>query len=290
MMATAVHTGAAVGGGIVLGLLLSGVVIWAILAQRFRQSGIPMPRHFVFLRSRHWSAYDLLLVGVLVSSAVLFFSFLGHWLQHMAVEARLLHIVAALQNTLLQLLVGGILIRRMRVAGSTIRESFGSVDDSYSDGKQVIAQVITWYVALLPAIFFAALVSQFIFAHIGMEHSFQPILVFFSDTATPEWFRWWVVGVAVIVAPIIEEVFFRGVLLPVLLQKYRLWIPLIGSSMLFALVHGHLPSMLPLFVLGLGLGGAYLYTGNLLVPIGIHALFNGVSLLLVLLAGLPDAL
>jgi len=50
------------------------------------------------------------------------------------------------------------------------------------------------------------------------------------------------------------------------------------SSALFALIHFHVPSFFPLFVLATGLALAYIYTSSLWVPIMMHALFNGINL------------
>jgi membrane protease YdiL (CAAX protease family) len=61
---------------------------------------------------------------------------------------------------------------------------------------------------------------------------------------------------------------------PALKQRFGVWRALSLVSLLFALSHAHLPSLLPLFILALGLGLAYEFTGSLLVPTGMHALFN----------------
>jgi membrane protease YdiL (CAAX protease family) len=50
-------------------------------------------------------------------------------------------------------------------------------------------------------------------------------------------------------------------------------------SLLFALVHHHVGSLVPLFVLALGLTTAYEATGCLLVPVFMHAIFNGLNIL-----------
>ena len=44
-------------------------------------------------------------------------------------------------------------------------------------------------------------------------------------------------------------------------------------------VHQHVGSLFPLFLLAIGLAVAYEATGCLLVPIFMHATFNGISLL-----------
>jgi membrane protease YdiL (CAAX protease family) len=94
----------------------------------------------------------------------------------------------------------------------------------------------------------------------------------------------WVVVVAfVIMAPIAEEVFFRGVVFNAWLREGgRRW-AFIGSSALFALIHLSLVLLVPLFLLGLALAWVYQRSGNLLAPIAMHATVNGISVALALL-------
>lgn len=79
-----------------------------------------------------------------------------------------------------------------------------------------------------------------------------------------------------LLAPLAEELFFRG-----LIQNYLLsvlgsrWRAVLATSCVFALVHIPQPETVPaLFVLGIVLGVAYGRTGALIVPIAVHALFN----------------
>ncbi|NIM08754.1 MAG: CPBP family intramembrane metalloprotease, partial [Planctomycetales bacterium] len=53
--------------------------------------------------------------------------------------------------------------------------------------------------------------------------------------------------IAVAVAPVAEEVLFRGFAYPALKQRYGMWRGLVIVSLLFAVVHFHTPSVLPLF-------------------------------------------
>jgi membrane protease YdiL (CAAX protease family) len=53
-------------------------------------------------------------------------------------------------------------------------------------------------------------------------------------------------------------------------------------SLLFAAIHFHLPSLIPLLIIASGFSLAYLYTKSLWVPIIMHGLFNGVNLALLL--------
>jgi membrane protease YdiL (CAAX protease family) len=106
-----------------------------------------------------------------------------------------------------------------------------------------------------------------------------------------------IVVVAVLAAPVLEEILFRGLFqtsIRSLLDTrysmnknpesrvenpgYRIWLAIIISSVLFALMHanpGHWPA---LFMLGLCMGYAYEKSGSLLRPIFIHLLFNATTI------------
>ena len=88
---------------------------------------------------------------------------------------------------------------------------------------------------------------------------------------------------AVVVAPLVEETVFRGFIYGVLKRYTDGWFAAACSASLFAAVHMHVATFVPLFVLALGLCVAYERTGSLLVPMWMHALFNGVSTTLLLL-------
>lgn len=93
--------------------------------------------------------------------------------------------------------------------------------------------------------------------------------------------------VAVVMAPIVEELVFRGVLFQSLRRRLGLW-PGIGlSSIVFAIVHFEVQQ--PLYATILLLFGAWLAaalhrTGSLVVPIVAHATFNGIAIILTVAA------
>jgi membrane protease YdiL (CAAX protease family) len=82
------------------------------------------------------------------------------------------------------------------------------------------------------------------------------------------------VAAGVLVAPVAEEILFRGFLYGVL-KRYLGGIgAALLTAMLFAAIHMNLTSLPGLFVLALGLIFAYERSGSIFVPIGMHALFN----------------
>lgn len=80
--------------------------------------------------------------------------------------------------------------------------------------------------------------------------------------------------VAVIGAPLSEEVIFRGYIYPALKRLAGIPFSVIFSSALFAVVHFNLAALLPLFLLGVILALLYEATGSLWMPIAIHFIFN----------------
>jgi len=88
---------------------------------------------------------------------------------------------------------------------------------------------------------------------------------------------------AVILFPLIEELFFRGFLLTFFKKYTTTWMALILSAGIFAFAHANLGAVLPLWFLGVVLGVAYQHTGSLLLPIGIHACWNFFTALSLLL-------
>ncbi|MEM9398788.1 MAG: type II CAAX endopeptidase family protein [Verrucomicrobiota bacterium] len=89
---------------------------------------------------------------------------------------------------------------------------------------------------------------------------------------------------ACIWAPIFEEILFRGFLYPLLKARFNKKIALVSSSVLFGFIHLHLPSIVPLTMLGVVLCFVYEYSGRLILSIMIHALFNLVTILILLLS------
>jgi len=78
----------------------------------------------------------------------------------------------------------------------------------------------------------------------------------------------------VVVAPIWEEVLFRGGIYRYLKGKMPPLLALTLTSLLFALVHFNIASFMSLFALAMLMGRAYERSGNILVPIFFHAFFN----------------
>jgi membrane protease YdiL (CAAX protease family) len=112
-----------------------------------------------------------------------------------------------------------------------------------------------------------------------------------AGTAAP--LTWVVVAVtSVLGAPLLEELFFRGMLQP-LLSRRNVAVGLVATAALFGLAHGFETPLraLPTFLQGLVLGGVTLLTGRLRGAILVHALNNALVLAGATLVALyPDRL
>ncbi len=88
---------------------------------------------------------------------------------------------------------------------------------------------------------------------------------------------------AVIVAPICEEVVFRGYIYPALKRFSGPWVGALVTALFFSVAHGSLAALLPLFIFGLVLVFLYEWTGSIWAPIAAHLLFNGATVALQML-------
>lgn len=85
---------------------------------------------------------------------------------------------------------------------------------------------------------------------------------------------------AMVLAPVVEEILFRGVLFRALCQVTRPWVAGWASALVFAAIHTNLLTFVPLVFIGLVLAWVYATTGRLVAAMLTHALFNAVNFLL----------
>jgi len=86
----------------------------------------------------------------------------------------------------------------------------------------------------------------------------------------------------VIIAPIVEELIFRGVIMSGLMRNYKVGWAIFFSALLFALFHLNPWQFPATFLLGLVLGWLRIRTGSILACITGHAIHNGLVFLTVI--------
>lgn len=167
-----------------------------------------------------------------------------------------------------------IILLFLRARRLTWRQAFGL--EARSTFKHA-ALGVGFYLAAFPILVFSNALYELWLSSTDVQITEQQITFLFTESHT--WVaRIVLLGVALVIAPVAEETFFRGLGIPLIAKKWGIGPAVFLTSVVFAALHFHVPSFLPLFVISTGFSLAYIYSGSLLVPIVMHAVFNGVSL------------
>lgn len=159
--------------------------------------------------------------------------------------------------------------------------------------KDLKASFLT-FIQYLPLIWFCSIVWSFILSILQElswieEFPVQPIIELLSRDL-PVLQVLLIASFAIILAPIVEEILFRGCFYRFLKGKLSILLAQIISAITFAIVHGNLAAFLPLVLIGFILVRIYESSGSIKQAIFFHALFNANSFLfmtLIKLSGIP---
>jgi len=135
--------------------------------------------------------------------------------------------------------------------------------------RRAVVQVLL----VLPLV---ALVGWVLERLVGDPGGSNPLLELVLNSANPLALLCFAIT-ALVLAPLFEETLFRGVLLPVLAQRWGGLAAVVISALLFGIAHLSLGELPPLFVLGLGLGWLRLQSGRLGASVLMHSLWNGLT-------------
>jgi len=111
----------------------------------------------------------------------------------------------------------------------------------------------------------------------GYEYNLQSILQIIQS-AKNSWEIAALVVCIVILAPISEEIFFRGFLFTAIKARFGRRIAIFASAVIFSLLHFDLWVLLPMFVGGIGFAYIYDKYGNILLNIFAHIVWNSIAL------------
>ena len=141
--------------------------------------------------------------------------------------------------------------------------------------KKDIKRTLKYFVAFLPVIF----IMSFLCKLMLFEYEEQKMVVeikknFYNNL----FFNFFLI---IIVAPIIEEIVFRGLFYKTLKNFIPFVQASIISSLIFAIIHENILSLTILFLLSLYLTWIYERTNSILYSILTHSIFNFLNLLLI---------
>ena len=166
-----------------------------------------------------------------------------------------------------QALFAGIILTYIGAKRIPLREFFGL--SSASIGKSML----TGFVLMLVIFSFVSLLAN---VHFAPENE-QEAVKFFRENKSLQ-SRLLLGFMAVVVAPIAEEMVFRGLLYRVFRGYFGKMSAMFFTSVLFAAIHGNVAMLLPLTILAMGFAAALESTGSLFVSIVMHSTFNAISL------------
>jgi membrane protease YdiL (CAAX protease family) len=170
---------------------------------------------------------------------------------------------------------GGAVVSCARFRGSRLRDVFLN----WIPEQRPLANGVALGVAMVAPVLLVSVLSFELCAWIGLGNAPQDVFALLNLPAGGIALRAAVIGLAVIAAPVAEEVLFRGVLFPALLARTGSFSrALVLQALLFGAIHAHLPTFLPLAVAGVCFALGYAVTGSLVTPILMHMIFNATSI------------
>jgi membrane protease YdiL (CAAX protease family) len=145
--------------------------------------------------------------------------------------------------------------------------------------KQALMRAVAVTVLVLPMALLLRALTEALLDILRSASELQPALQIIKLSASNGQLVY--AGVtAIVIAPLAEEILFRGILYRAMKERGWPRTALVATSLLFGAIHGHLPSFIALSFLGLVFALLYGRTSNLLAPILAHSTFNSVNFFL----------
>ena len=263
-------------GLIVLGFLIAGIVIDLVLLRRFHAQRLDEHRLAARLTASPWSGDDARIVlGVMAAVGLVLFMALSTVHRMALLSPRNMTSLAVVaQVVVFHGTIGGLFFMRLRRRGWTWRRWLDP------DGLALptrLRQGAWLYLAMIPVVTAITWSWQALLQIAGFPIDPQFTVLLFTDEDTPRWLQLFLGAWAVFIAPPAEEMLFRGLALPLAARRFSLPVAVILVSLVFAGIHLHIPSFVPLFAVAGAFSLAAIGTGSLIPAIVMHAIFNAVN-------------
>ena len=220
----------------------------------------------------NWNTTDV----ILISLAILLFFFLAAFGLNFTADSNNVSDFTVWTSTLLASLEGIVLIGSVYIVGLRRRgwnwEHVGLIKPSSY-----------WLSVSIVIGIFAIPVSAIIAVGIQLALG-RPIENTQLTFLAPNGFTWFsAISMFILgglIAPVAEELYFRGVLFHWLNSKWTIWPSILLSALVFGLVHGEASVAGAAFVLGIFMAWVYYKSSSLWTAIIVHAINNSVKILL----------
>lgn len=230
-------------------------------------------------RGSLWDVLAIVLLSMAVVPTVV--SVLIDWLFQLGIVAapaenlqyvKMISLVSAQEAALLFLTLGSMLSTGWSIKDIKLFRVPRSLDIPLGVGLGFGFIVINWLGEHVSRLFFSLFMDESrVLAMLSQENAVTDGLL---SNEHPLWVRAAMGILIVFVAPVVEEMFFRGYAYNIFKKRLNTTQALFYSSLLFAAVHMYLIHFLPIFILGLILALIYERRQTLLVPIIAHSVMN----------------
>lgn len=153
------------------------------------------------------------------------------------------------------------------------------------DARRGFTYAILWLVIVRAAVILYGMIAGVLGTLFGLKPPQELV------SRVPRLFGYGVWGLIValvvgaLIAPIIEEVFFRGFFYPALRRKFGVFWAILVSSLIFGIFHLNAWLFVPTFLIGIVLAYLYERENSLGPPIALHVANNLISIVLIYAIG-----
>lgn len=266
----------------ILFIFLGGILIDGAFLAGFLKGKSPFKRSS-YIKADFWSFGDvvrILILGFSASYFVLFsVSFVIRTFEEI-LKFKFGFIRDRHFNMIVDTLIldGAILLSILYFLWHKYKKGLVSIGLSVKNFARNLFYGICSYIGIIPVIFFIGILVYIVLNIFRLKVPPQPIVeLFLVEENTTLIFVSSLL--AAIVGPVIEEIFFRGVIYNAIKRKCGILGGILLTSIFFSILHTHDPSyfivgFLPIFVLGVVLAYLYEKTGSLIPSISLHILNN----------------
>ena len=119
----------------------------------------------------------------------------------------------------------------------------------------------------------------------------EPLLNLFPESYFADFSKligsgFWSIVMTVVLAPVLEEIFFRGLILEQLRRRIPVWQAVVASALFFGAVHlPNVPQAINAVMMAVIMGYIYVLSGSLMSVIVVHAVNNGIAYLVLEMTG-----
>lgn len=185
--------------------------------------------------------------------------------------------------------LASILILYIGAIAVTAKALGHSFDRSVYKKPKRFGKAISWFVPVYGAGQMAnivVLVISFLLASnsSAVQQTYEPMIN--ASQTTGAWYLAFLFIQMVVLAPLFEEYWFRGII-QTSLSQYGNGFAIAVSALCFGMAHGNIHQLCYCFIMGIGLGYVRYATGSILPTTVIHAMLNSISGIVIVAINTP---